>query len=195
MNMKRFITCLISLGAVLYFSGMSTYAQDKGPGHVQVPSVNQGHSQSTPTKTKSNEQSNHANTDNGHGPKAEDWQTKLNERFDDPNDAKFHARMVSLLPQGMDLKTAESGFKNRGQFIAALHVSKNLNIPFDQLKAKMTGVSVDATTGQTTNSTPMSLGKAIHELRPSIPEPQANQEAERAEKQAKETEKPGKPTT
>jgi hypothetical protein len=193
--MKRFITCLISLGAVLYFNGMSTYAQDKGPSHVQAPSVNQGHSQSTPIMTKSNERSNHANTDNGHGPKAEDWQTKLNERFDDPNDAKFHARMVSLLPQGMDLKTAESGFKNRGQFIAALHVSKNLNIPFDQLKAKMTGVSVDATTGQTTNSTPMSLGKAIHELRPSIPEPQANQEAERAEKQAKETEKPGKPTT
>jgi len=193
--MKRFITCLISLGAVLYFSGMSVYAQDKGPGHVQAPSVNQGHSQSTLIKTKSNERSNHANTDNGHGPKAEDWQTKLNERFDDPNDAKFHARMVSLLPQGMDLKTAESGFKNRGRFIAALHVSKNLNIPFDQLKAKMTGVSVDATTGQTTNSTPMSLGKAIHELRPTIPEPQANQEAERAEKQAKETEKPGKPTT
>ena len=100
-----------------------------------LSSVNQGHSQSTPIKTKSNERSNHANTDNGHGPKAEDWQTKLNERFDDPNDAKFHARMVSLLPQGMDLKTAESGFKNRGQFIAALHVSENLNIPFDQLKA------------------------------------------------------------
>jgi hypothetical protein len=194
MDIKK-ITCLISLCAVLYFGGMSTYAQGRGQGHVQAPSVNQGHSQSTPIKTKSDEHSNHANTDNGHGPKAEDWQTKLNERFDNPNDSNFHERMVSLLPQGMDLKTAESGFKNRGQFIAALHVSKNLNIPFDQLKAKMTGVSVDATTGQTTNSTPMSLGKAIHELRPSIPEPQANQEADRAEKQAKETEKPGKPTT
>jgi hypothetical protein len=42
---------------------------------------------------------------------------------------------------------AESGFKNHGQFIAALHVSKNLNIPFDQLKAKMT------------SSLPMSLGQ------------------------------------
>ena len=192
--MKRSITCLISLGAVLYFSGMSTYAQGRGQGHMQAPSINQGHSQSTPIKTKSDEHSNHANTDNGHGPKPEDWQTKLNERFDNPNDAQFHARMVSLLPQGMDLKTAESGFKNHGQFIAALHVSQNLNIPFDQLKAKMTGVSVDAT-GQTINSAPMSLGKAIHELRPTVPETQAIQEADRAEKQAKETEKPDKPTT
>jgi hypothetical protein len=173
---------------------MFTYAQGKESGHIQAPAVNQGHSQSTPVKTKSDEHSEHANADKGHGPKEEDWQTKLNERFDNPKDAEFHARMVSLLPQGMDLKTAESGFKNRGQFIAALHVSKNLNIPFDQLKAKMTGVSVDAT-GQTTNSTPMSLGKAIHELRPNIPETQANQEAERAEKQVKATEKPGKPTT
>jgi hypothetical protein len=171
---------------------MSKYAQGRGQGHVQAPSVNQGHSQSTPIKTKSDEHSNHANADNGHGPKAEDWQTKINERFQ--NDAKFRARMESLLPPGMDLKTAEGGFKNHGQFIAALQVSKNLNIPFDQLKAKMTGVSIDAT-GQTTNSTPMSLGKAIHELRPNISEPQANQEAERAGKQAKETEKPNKPTT
>ena len=73
--------------------------------------------------------------------------------------------------------------------MAALHVSKNLGISFDQLKAKMTGVSIDAK-GQTTNSTPMSLGKAIHELRPNIPETQVNQEAQRAEKQAQETEKP-----
>jgi len=191
MNMKRFATCLITLAAVLYFSGMSTYAQHKGPGHVQVPSVNQGHNQRTPVKTKSDEHSQHANAANGSAPKAEDWQTKINERFQ--NDSKFRARMESLLPAGTDLKAAESGFKNHGQFIAALHVSKNLNIPFDQLKVKMTGVSVDAT-GQTTNSTPMSLGKAIQELRPNIPETQANQEAERAEKEAKATET-GIPTT
>src|SRR6266545_3923641 len=182
--MKTFITFVISLGVVLYLGGLSTNAQGKGQGHVQAPSVNQGHSQSSNhVETKSNEHSEHANSGNGHEPKAQEWQTKMNERFQ--NDAKFRARMESLLPQGMDLKTAESGFKNHGQFIAALHVSANLGIPFDQLKAKMTGVSVDAA-GQTTNSTPMSLGKAIHELRPNVPETQANQEAQRAEKQAHE---------
>ena len=61
-------------------------------------------------------------------------------------------------------------------------------IPFDQLKAKMTGVSVNAA-GQTTNSTPMSLGKAIHELQPNMTENQASQQAQRAEKQAKKTER------
>ena len=83
---------------------------------------------------------------------------------------------------------AESGFKNHGQFIAALHVSQNLGIPFDQLKAKMTGVSVNAA-GQTITSTPMSPGKAIHELRPDLTESQANQQAQEAGKQAKETER------
>jgi hypothetical protein len=186
--MKTFLTFVISSGVVLYFSGISTYAQSKGQGNAQVPSGNQGHSQSSAQgKTKSDEHGAHASAANDHGPKAEVWQTKINERFQ--SDAKFRARMESLLPPGMDLKTAESGFKNHGQFIAALHVSKNLGISFDQLKAKMTGVTVDAK-GQTTSSTPASLGKAIHELRPNMPETQANKEAQRAEKQAEETEKP-----
>jgi hypothetical protein len=37
------------------------------------------------------------------------------------------------------LARAAIEFRNEGQFIAALHISPNLNIPFDQLKAKMTG--------------------------------------------------------
>ena len=148
--MKTFITFVTSLGAVLYLSGIPAYSQGKGPG--QVPSVNQGHSQGA----DNSHQANGVSSDHA---KSESWQTRLNERFD--SDATFRARMQGLLPQGMDLKTTESGFKNHGQFIAALQVSKNLMILFDQLKAKMTGVSVNAA-GQTTNSTPMSLGKAIH---------------------------------
>jgi hypothetical protein len=65
------------------------------------------------------------------------------------------ARIQPLLPQGMTLATASSGFRNQGQFIAALHVSRNLNIPFADLKSKMTGPH------------PMSLGRAIQALRPS----------------------------
>ena len=52
----------------------------------------------------------------------------------------------------------------------------------------MTGVSVNAA-GQTTNSTPMSLGQAIHALRPDLPANQADEEAKRAEKQATVTDK------
>jgi hypothetical protein len=46
------------------------------------------------------------------------------------------AQKASLAPK-TGLQTAASGFKNQGQFIAALHVSHNRNIPFDQLKTDM----------------------------------------------------------
>ena len=54
----------------------------------------------------------------------------------------------------MTLDQAAAGFKNQGQFIAALHVAHNLNIPFADLKADMTGTNHD------------SLGQAIHALKP-----------------------------
>ncbi len=63
-------------------------------------------------------------------------------------------RLTPLLPSGMTLANAAAGFKNQGQFIAALHVSRNLNIPFDQLKADMTGARH------------LSLGQSIQDLRP-----------------------------
>jgi hypothetical protein len=63
-------------------------------------------------------------------------------------------RLTPLLPSGMTLESAAAGFKNQGQFIAALHVSQNLNIPFTQLKSAMTGTSHE------------SLGQAIQTLRP-----------------------------
>jgi len=82
---------------------------------------------------------------------------------------KLRTRVTPLLPAGTSLSDASSGFKNEGQFIAALHVSKNLGIPFDQLKAKMTG------------SNPMSLGDAIKALKPAA---NATAEAAKAEEQA-----------
>jgi len=165
--MKNVITLLFSLSVVAYWSGASTYAQNKG-GSSQGPSVHQGHSQGVV---------------NGHDAKS-DWETKFDERIQ--KDAALRSRIQALLPPGTDLKNAESGFKSHGQFIAALHVSKNLNIPFDQLKAKMIGVTATST-GQQTNSTPISLGKTIHALRPDMPANQVNQEVQRAKKQAAAT--------
>ncbi len=63
-------------------------------------------------------------------------------------------RLQGILPAGTDVQKASAGFKNLGQFVAAAHVSHNLDIPFDTLKAKMTGAN------------PVSLGEAIHELKP-----------------------------
>ena len=67
------------------------------------------------------------------------------------------------------LKADASGFKNFGQFVAAVHVSHNLGIPFSDLRAKMTGPKA------------MSLGKAIEALKP---EADAKTEAKKAAKQA-----------
>ena len=84
------------------------------------------------------------------------------------------AKLTPLLPKGMTLQTASAGFKNQGQFIAALHVSKNLNIPFAQLKAEMTGKEHE------------SLGQTIHELRPGT---NATRAAKHAETEAAEDSK------
>lgn len=67
---------------------------------------------------------------------------------------QLSAKLQALLPPNMTLDDAAAGFRNQGQFIAALHVSKNLGIPFDQLKASMTGPE------------PKSLGQSIKALRP-----------------------------
>jgi len=85
------------------------------------------------------------------------------------------ARQVrSLLPSGMTLQTAASGFRNEGQFLAALHVSRNLGIPFAQLKARMTG------------SNPESLGRAIQDLRPALSHDAVEADVETARDQAKQ---------
>ncbi len=79
------------------------------------------------------------------------------------------SRLQALFPAGTDLKKESAGFRNLGQFVAAAHVSHNLDIPFDQLKAKMTG------------DHPESLGKAIQDLKPAA---NAKTEADKAEKEA-----------
>lgn len=82
---------------------------------------------------------------------------------------RLESKVKALLPAGMTLATASSGFKNQGQFIAALHVSRNLNIPFSDLKSVMTAPHAT------------SLGQAIQTLRP---ERAAVTEATRAEREA-----------
>lgn len=91
------------------------------------------------------------------------------------------ARIEKMLPVGMTLDTASEGFRNQGQFIAAVHVSQNLGIPFAELKATMLGRPVAGSTTDITSSSPMSLGQAIQRLKPFA---NATTETARAETQA-----------
>jgi len=81
---------------------------------------------------------------------------------------QLSSRLQSLLPAGTNLTDAASGFKNLGQFVAAIHVAHNLGISFNDLKAKMIS-------GE-------NLGQAIHTLDPNV---NAKREAKKANKQSK----------
>ena len=54
------------------------------------------------------------------------------------------------------MKTAAAGFESERQFLLAEHVAHDLNIPFAQLKAKITGTD------------PLSLKVAVSALRPDL---------------------------
>lgn len=66
---------------------------------------------------------------------------------------QLEARLKTMLPSGMTMEEASSGFRNQGQFIAALEASKNNNIDFVKLKAEMTGDEA------------LSLGQAVQKLK------------------------------
>ena len=100
-------------------------------------------------------------------------------------------KLSGLLPAGTDLQTAASGFKNLGQFVAAVHVSHNLGIPFDQLKCtelatKQACTTTNGTTTQTLTipSKGSSLGQAIQTLKPSLTSAESKSAAKQGQKQA-----------
>ena len=80
---------------------------------------------------------------------------------------KLHDGLAKLLPAGTDLQATAAGFRNLGEFVAAVHVSSNLGIPFADLKTKLMAGD--------------SLGDAIHALRP---EADAQVEARKARSRA-----------
>ena len=65
------------------------------------------------------------------------------------------SKLEGRLPAGTNLMTAADGFRNLGQFVAAVNVSNNLGLSFTELKTAM------VTDG-------MSLGQAIQDQRQSV---------------------------
>jgi hypothetical protein len=65
--------------------------------------------------------------------------------------AKLQAKLAARLPAGTDVMAASKGFKNLGQFVAAVNASHNTGIPFADLKTRM------VTDG-------MSLGQAVKDV-------------------------------
>ena len=192
--MKKFFRLAFVASVVWLFSAADSYAQ-RGPGGGQGGSANSG-----PSINRG------PGTTQGPGNAAERRQDHVDHRGDRVDHSgrsvdqrnmsvanrigqnpELSERLQSLLPAGASLSDAASDFKNQGQFIAAIHVSNNLNIPFDQLKLRMTG-SASSATSAVSSTEAMSLGKAIRELRPDLTEAAAMSEAKKAEREAKLTE-------
>jgi len=96
---------------------------------------------------------------------------------------KLSSNLSSLLPAGTDLQTASSGFKNLGQFVAAVHVSHNLDIPFDQLKCTE-HATTDACPNMNGPAKGSSLGGAIQTLKPSTTSSDTKAAVKQAKKEA-----------
>lgn len=93
-------------------------------------------------------------------------------------------KLSGLLPAGTDLQTAAAGFRNLGQFVAAVHVSHNLGISFDQLKCTELAQAQYCPAGMTVPSKGSSLGQAIETLKPSTSSSDAKAAVKEANKQA-----------
>jgi hypothetical protein len=85
-----------------------------------------------------------------------------------PNAAGESTHLAALLPQGTSQKEACEGIKTTEECAAMLHAAQNLNIPFADLKSKVTG-------GEP-------LERAIHACKPDA---DAAAEASKAEQQAR----------
>jgi predicted S18 family serine protease len=61
--------------------------------------------------------------------------TKVQEKLQ--KNTKLAEKLESRLPKGTDLMEAADGFRNLGQFVAAVNVSNNLGLDFEKLKTAM----------------------------------------------------------
>jgi hypothetical protein len=175
----RFVTVLIAVAVALSIANGSLYAQGRGNGQARktakaetrvvkaeprvAKSAAKTQTRTAKAETKAARKSGAtATTSTATTPTVITPTTPTTRSVKNP---KLEARLLALLPPGATIQDASYGFKNWGQFVAATHVSNNLNIPFAELKARMTGIAP----GTTVQNPPMSLGQAIQSFKPASP--------------------------
>lgn len=163
----RYATITILALAVVLYAGAAFAQHGHGPGGSMGPGNSMGHGM------------NASSHDNGNG--ANSTQPHLDSVL--AKNTVIAGKIQKLT--GMPATTACDGFKNLGQCVAAAHVSQNLHIPFDCLRAAMTGKATTDTAcskaASTSTTGKMSLGKAIQTLSPNSDH---TAEAKKAQKQA-----------
>ncbi len=149
-------------------NGKPATAGPQGHGRPTTPGAQgQAHRPETPGHTE-----DHPDTDKAtKGGRAAGTTGKLTVSDQLARNANLMSRLkaLSIFPADADLTKEAAQFRNLGQFVAAAHVSQNLEIPWAAMKAKMIG------------DHPVSLGKAIEQLKPQA---DSKTEASKAEKEA-----------
>ena len=150
------LSTLIVVGSALLLFSLGTAAAPPGGGRP----MGGGMPAATPGGTPGHAEMGRPD-DRRSGPQTEEH--SINDLLGD--NEKLSSQIKDLT--GTDAKQACAGFKNLGSCVAAAHVSKNLDIPWDTLRTKLTG------------SGAVSLGKAIHDLKPDADAKSAAREATR----------------
>ena len=180
---KQFTAALAVAAAALLLGVMPAGAQARGQGQQgSHPGAASSHEPMGMGSAMSNRGSM-SNPDNSmaRGPKTPGELLAQN--------TKLSSNLAALLPAGTDLQTASQGFKNLGLFVAAVHVSHNLGIPFACLKSDMTdtapatGTTCPADTG--TGSKALNLGASIQALKPTMNKSEVKSAMKTAKHQAK----------
>src|SRR6266853_4509281 len=160
--MKRIIVTITLVAATGWILAIPAAAQGRSQGHPGGGSAAAG------SMGASGAHGNSATAGGSHGSSNPMAST-------DPGSVLEHNSNLATKLEGLtgatsvaNLKTDASAFKNFGQFVAAAHVAKNLDIPggFAALMCDMTNKTAVGATSTCTNTTKMSLGKAIQTLDP-----------------------------
>ena len=137
--MKRLVVSISGLLAVTYLTATPAAAQrTEAPGRGATA----GESERTHAASSSKGEASKA------GPKTPGELLTQNKKLSD----KLSTILKQQNPPVTDLQAASQGFKLLCQFVAAVHISQNLGIPFEQLK----------TPAQTSEN----FSKSIHVLKP-----------------------------
>jgi hypothetical protein len=173
---KKLFACFSMAAAGLWLAGLPAVAQSRGQGQGRPAGASASASHEPMGMSHGMSGSNGSTM--ARGPKTADELLTQN--------SQLSSKLAPLAgcmgtTSATCLQTAAQGFKNLGQFVAAVHVSNNLGIPFAQLKCTELG-------GQfctpPTTAKGMSLGKAIQTLKPSMSSTEVNGATSKAMHQA-----------
>ena len=162
--MKRLTLAFAITTAVIFTASISIAAQGKGHGGGPKPKLSKAahppkvHTQGS-GKVKTTGAGKAAGVPKAHGPNKVSGQGKIKAHDGSKKGPKSHVgtsgpaltpvqqklqkntnladKLSGRVPSGTDLMLASDGFRNLGQFVAAVNVSNNLGIPFADLKARM----------------------------------------------------------